>query len=75
MAVLEAGQPAPEFSLATYEGNRFEDVYVIEMDLSWTDVCGNLCALWFSKKRTVILAPDGRLRALFGDGVTTFMVS
>ena len=23
MAVLEAGQPAPEFSLATYEGNRF----------------------------------------------------
>ena len=23
MAVLEAGQPAPEFSLATYEGDRF----------------------------------------------------
>ena len=23
MTVIEAGQPAPEFSLATYEGNRF----------------------------------------------------
>ena len=58
-----------------YEGNRFEDVYVVEMDLSWTDVCGNLCALWFSKKRTVVLSLDGELRALFGDGVTAFLVS
>jgi hypothetical protein len=62
----------PDF---VYEGNHFEDVYVVEMDLSWSDVCGNLCGLWFSKKRVVVLSLDGNLRAVFGDGVTTFMVS
>ena len=62
----------PDF---VYEGHRFGDVYVVEMDLSWSDVCGNLCGLWFSKKRVVVLSLDGNLRAVFGDGVTSFMVS
>ena len=58
-----------------YEGNRFGDVYVIEMELKWGDVCGNLCGLWFTKSRIVVLSLDGKLRAQFGDGVTPFMVS
>jgi hypothetical protein len=57
------------------EGTPYGDVYVVEIELSWSDICGNLCGLWFSKKRVVILDLDGTLRAVFGDGETTIMVS
>lgn len=58
-----------------HEGNRFSDVYVVEMRLAWSNYCGSLCALWFTKSRLVILTPNGTLRAIFGDGITSYSVS
>lgn len=59
----------------TYEKQDFKDVYVADMVLSWSQYCGNLCAMGFTKKRLVVLDKDGNVRAVFGDGNTGTVVS
>jgi hypothetical protein len=71
-------------------GEQFDDVYVVDMNLSWSAVCGSLSAYGFDKMRTiilslgahgfdkmrtVILSPAGDILRVYGDGVTPFWVS
>lgn len=54
---------------------KFTDVYVVSMKLGWSNVCGDLCALIFSKDRTVVLDKNGKILFVDGDGETPVMVS
>jgi carboxypeptidase family protein len=59
----------------TRGGRRFEDVYVIEMKLSWSNYCGPLCACWVDLDRTVLIRADGTVVWIFGDRKPDVMVS
>jgi len=56
-------------------GQRFENVYVVELSLEWSDYCGSLCACGFLLDRTVLLRPDGSLVCVFGDRKPSVIVS
>lgn len=58
-----------------YEQQEFRGVYVATLELNWSQYCGNMCAMAFGKKRIVVLAPDGEVRAVFLDGSTPAEVS
>lgn len=52
-------------------GRAYHAVYVAEIELSWYQVCGNLCAMGFSRKRTVILNNAGQwIRVIEPTGVS-----
>lgn len=56
-------------------GQTFENVYVVELSLEWSDYCGSLCACGFGLDRTVLLRPDGTLVCVFGDRKPNVIVS
>ncbi|MCC6697804.1 MAG: hypothetical protein IT365_19410 [Candidatus Hydrogenedentes bacterium] len=60
---------------AEIEGKRFTDCYVVSMKLEWSWFCGDLCGLWFTKERTVVLDAEGTVLAVFKDGPADFIVS
>jgi len=49
------------------DGRSYDDVYVVELKLSWFNYCGSQCACWFDLDRIVLLRPDGTLVCVFGD--------
>lgn len=62
----------PNFQL---KGQKFTNVYLVSMNLNWSQVCGDLCALIFGKVRTVILDKNGKVLFVDGDEETPVMVS
>jgi hypothetical protein len=56
-------------------GREFDDVYVVEMKLSWFNYCGPVCALSFHLDRTVVLRADGTVLCVFGDRKPSIIVS
>jgi protocatechuate 3,4-dioxygenase beta subunit len=58
---------SPEPKTFSRGGRVFEDVWVVEMRLEWSDYCGSLCACGFSLDRTVLLRRDGTVVCVFGD--------
>lgn len=58
-----------------YEGTVFVDVRVVYLSLQWSQYCGNICALFFSKERLVIFNAEGEVEAVIGDGETDYVVS
>jgi hypothetical protein len=56
-------------------GWTFEDVYVVELRLKWSNDCGPNCGLWINKARTVVLTADGIVLHIAGDGPGSFYVS
>lgn len=62
---------------ATYsrDGRVFEDVYVVEMGMRWSNYCGSLCACDFDLDRTVVLRRDGTILCVFGDRKPMVVVS
>jgi hypothetical protein len=54
---------------------RLKDVYEVTMALSWSQYCGSLCAMGFSKKRTVILDKEGKVLMILGDEQPGIIVS
>ena len=57
------------------DGRVFEDVYVVEMGLRWSNYCGSLCACSFDLDRTVVLRRDGTVLCVFGDQRPRVLVS
>ena len=53
----------------------FEDVYVVEMNLSWDHYCGMECGLYIKHKRIVVLNSQGELLQNFYDGKIPVAVS
>ena len=50
------------------QGRRFRDVYVVRLELTWNNYCGNLRAMNVTAKRTVIVSPEGEVLLIVGDG-------
>ena len=59
----------------TVEPQNFESVYVVTLDLHWTDYCGPLCAMWIEKQRIVVFNESGELLEIFLDGTISVPVS
>jgi hypothetical protein len=57
------------------DGRVFQDVYVVEMGLQWSNYCGSLCACGFHLDRTVVLSRDGSVLCVFGDQKPMVVVS
>ncbi|MDX8337650.1 hypothetical protein SLH46_00555 [Draconibacterium sp. IB214405] len=57
------------------EPQSFESVYVVTLDLYWTDYCGSLCAMWIEKQRIVVFNESGDLLEVFMDGEISVPVS
>lgn len=67
-----------KFSIAITEQvdpENYENVFIVEMDLKWQNYCGSLCALWISKKRTVVFNKEGELIKIYFDGAESVAVS
>lgn len=59
----------------TVAGNTYRNVFVVQMNLSWFDYCGDLCAMGFDRTRTVVITPGGLVLQVSGDGEGSFWVS
>lgn len=57
------------------DGRVFHDVIIVDLHLSWSDVCGSLCACSFQLDRTVVLRQDGTVLCVFGDREPMVIVS
>lgn len=66
---------SPRRETFSRDGRVFQDVFVVEMGLSWSNYCSPLCACFFKLDRTVILRPDGGVLCVFGDRKPSVMVS
>ena len=67
-----------EYTIANNENNNddnYQNVYVVTMNLKWENYCGSLCALWISKKRTVVFDKNGELLKIYFDGAEPVAVS
>jgi hypothetical protein len=53
----------------------YSEVYVVNMNLKWENYCGSLCAMWISKKRTVVFNQAGELLKVYFDGAEPVAVS
>jgi hypothetical protein len=52
-----------------------KDVYVVSMNLGWSQFCGGLCGMAFQKSRTVVLNGKSEVLAVDGDACESFIVS
>jgi hypothetical protein len=57
------------------DGRAYRDVYAATLSLSWSGVCGPLCAQWVRKERVVVLDARGRVVAVVGDGAPALAAS
>lgn len=57
------------------EQRRPGDRYVVDLDMQWSQYCGDLCSLRLEKHRRVWIGTSGRVLASEGDGLTQFVVS
>lgn len=46
---------------------RFSNVYVANMTLTWTQVCGSLCGSGFTRNKIVVMSPSGEILEMFLD--------
>jgi hypothetical protein len=62
---------------ATYRVGKsnLKNVYVVSMDLAWSQYCGPLCAMIFSATRNVVLNEEGKVLAVENDTCVPFLVS
>lgn len=51
------------------------DVYVVSLDLAWSQYCGTLCAMGFKTKRTVVLDEQGKVLAVQNDECVPTVIS
>ena len=58
------------------QGERvFENVWVARLKLEWSQYCGNVCAMGFSRERTVVMSQEGAVLSVSGDGAESVIVS
>lgn len=57
------------------DGIGYHGVYAAQIELEWYQICGNLCAMGFSRKRTVILDSQGELLKVVEPKYVGFWVS
>jgi hypothetical protein len=62
---------------ATYRvgTSEFRNVYVVSMELGWSQYCGPLCAMAFGASRKVVLNEEGKVLAVENDTCAPTIVS
>ena len=64
------------YSSIVYDESKYENVYVVELKLKWTNICNPLCGTFFDKNRLVIFSEeDFSILGIIGDGDTNYAVS
>lgn len=53
-----------------YKGRLLKDVYVVRMELRWSNYCGGECALYSKKERIILFNIHGNVIGVTGDGNT-----
>ena len=53
----------------------FTNVYVVSMELGWSQYCGSLCAMAFGASRKVVLNEEGKVLAVENDNCAPTIVS
>lgn len=48
-------------------GRSFTNVYVANMTLTWSQVCGGLCGHGFTRNKIVVMSPSGEILEMFLD--------
>ena len=48
-------------------GRSFTDVYVANMTLTWSQMCGGLCGFGFTRNKIVVMSPNGEILEMFLD--------
>lgn len=51
----------------THAKEKFTDVYVADLNLEWSHICGGLCGMGFKRNKVVVLDSGGNVVALFLD--------
>jgi hypothetical protein len=65
-----------EFRDSVTNGDKqYENVYLADMTLSYSEMVAWLAGTGFEKQRHVLLTPEGEVLAVFGDGTTEWWVS
>ena len=62
-------------SFTAENDETYSGVYVISLSLKWSSYCGSLCALWFTKERTIIINDKNKFVYIIGDGYAEVAVS
>jgi hypothetical protein len=50
-----------------HAGTKFHDVYVADLNLEWSSICGGLCGIGFTRNKLVVFDNNGELLELFLD--------
>ncbi|CAN5494710.1 hypothetical protein BH10ACI1_BH10ACI1_20660 [soil metagenome] len=48
-------------------GEKFENVNVVSLELSWAQYCGSLCAMGFSREKIIVFDKNNEPVAMFAD--------
>jgi hypothetical protein len=54
---------------------EFRNVYVVSLELAWTQWCSALCAMTFATSRNVVVKDDGSVLAIENDSCAPYVVS
>jgi len=55
------------FDRYSHNGNTFENVYVSDLTLEWSFICGGLCGMGFTRNKLVVLDANGNVIAMYLD--------
>ena len=50
-----------------HSGKKFDNVYVADLNLEWSSICGGLCGIGFTRNKLVVFDNQGEVLALFLD--------
>lgn len=51
----------------THAQKKFKNVYVADLNLEWSNICGGLCGMGFKRNKLVVMDSNGEVLALFLD--------
>jgi len=55
------------FDRYSHNGSTFENVYVSDLTLEWSFICGGLCGMGFTRNKLVVLDANGNVIAMYLD--------
>jgi len=55
------------FETYQHAGSKFQDVYVADLNLTWSSICGGLCGIGFTRNKLVVFDSNGDVIDLFLD--------
>ena len=63
------------YSQYTHGERRYNEVYVALLELNWSQYCGGLCGMSFSRKKEVVLDSNGDIVGLYLDAPENYRMT